>query len=91
MGINDFQNGVSIDLFTEDECEVLRFFGPEDMSENPSLKEFLFCLARYGGFIKQKERHPGWQILCRSLLSLEEKVTGWKATKQVFSQGGKEM
>ena len=51
----------------------------------------LFCLARYGGFIKQKNARPGWLILCRALVSLEDKVAGWKAVKQVFLQGGKEM
>ena len=68
-------------LFTKDECDVLRVFGPEDLPISPTISDFFFCLARYGGFIKQKNSHPGWLILCRALLSLNDKVAGCEAVK----------
>lgn len=76
-------------LFSEEECLVLNMLGSKKLPKNPTLKDFLYCLAFYGGYIKQKNSSPGWQVLCRGLHKLEENVIGWKAAYQFFQERSK--
>jgi hypothetical protein len=64
--------------FDADEIEVLReaASGPR-LDEHPTVIEALYAIARLGGFIRSNGE-PGYRILGRGLVRLQDMVVGWR-------------
>lgn len=69
-------------LLTELELEVLQALTPSaKWSKKATCGEVLFGLARLGGWVKRKDRPPGWIILGRAYIKLQDAVRVWKVAR----------
>jgi hypothetical protein len=57
---------------------VLDVLGPRTLSADPTVGEVFRVLAEFGGHQRQNGP-PGWKILKRAMVKLNERVVGWKA------------
>lgn len=69
-------------LLSELELEVLQALVPKvKWSKQATCGEVLFGLARLGGWVKRKDRPPGWIILGRAYIRLQDSVHVWKIAR----------
>jgi hypothetical protein len=64
--------------FSESQLEVLRYFSPRKLRDNPSLQQAVLCIAALGGHQKQNGP-PGWLVIQRGLTEMLALHKGWTA------------
>jgi hypothetical protein len=66
------------EVLTPTEIEVLQAISKVELPDQPTVKEVMYAIARFGGHIKSNGP-PGWLVLWRGYQKLKHMELGWTA------------